>query len=63
MTKLSGALWLLALAGCATDNHTATQECLQTAGCVSSFPGTGYDPIHAQAVEGSPSPSRIQPQN
>lgn len=39
----------LALAGCAS-NYESNAQCVRTAGCVSSFPNSGYGPIHAQAV-------------
>ena len=39
----------LALAGCA-NNLESNAQCLRTAGCTSSFPNSGYGPIHAQAA-------------
>ena len=62
MIKLINSAAMLALAGCATDNNTASQECARTAGCVSSFTNTGYGPIQEQAIQAAPSPSRLQPQ-
>ncbi|WP_426166216.1 hypothetical protein [Sandarakinorhabdus sp. DWP1-3-1] len=40
----------LGLGGCAYDHYAANQQCAQQAGCVSSFPDSGYGPIQAQAV-------------
>jgi hypothetical protein len=45
---ISGAL--MALTGCATDQHAANINCLNRPGCVSGFGDTGYGPVHAQAV-------------
>jgi hypothetical protein len=52
LSMLLGSMLLgsMLLGGCAYDYHAANADCLRVAGCVSSFPGTGYGPIHAQAV-------------
>lgn len=51
----------LALAGCA-NNYESNAQCLRTAGCTSSFPSSGYGPVHAQAAEPTAAPSWQPPQ-
>ena len=62
MTRIFSIITLLALSGCAYDHYTGNQNCTQAAGCTSSFPNSGYGPVHAQAVAPD-SPSPLQPQN
>jgi hypothetical protein len=50
------------MTGCvSSDQQSANQACVRTAGCVSSFSNTGYGPVHAQVVAPD-SPSPLQPQ-
>lgn len=61
MPKFLIAMLLPALAACATDSYAGNQICARTSGCISSFSGPGYGPIHAQAVAPD-SPGPLQPQ-
>jgi hypothetical protein len=48
-----------ALSGCASSLE-ANAQCVRLGGCVSSFPNSGYGPIHAQAA-GPLAPPQWQP--
>ncbi|PZN95395.1 MAG: hypothetical protein DCF31_06660 [Alphaproteobacteria bacterium] len=50
MIRTGALVLLLGLGGCAYDHYAGNQQCAQQAGCVSSFPDSGYGPIQAQAV-------------
>lgn len=62
MARLMVLALLAGLSGCAYDNYTGNQNCLQNSGCESSFPASGYGPVHAQAVAAD-APSPLQPQD
>jgi hypothetical protein len=49
MQRVALTLMVLALSACA-NNLESNAQCLRTAGCTSSFPNSGYGPIHAQAA-------------
>ena len=61
MIRLLAIASMIALPACATNNYESAQTCASTAGCTSSFPNSGYGPVHAQAVAPD-SPSPLQPQ-
>lgn len=48
-----------ALSACAS-NLEANAQCVRLGGCVSSFPNSGYGPVHAQAA-GPLAPPQWQP--
>jgi hypothetical protein len=52
---------VLALSACA-NNLESNAQCLRTAGCTSSFPNSGYGPIHAQAAGPDAAPVWQPPQ-
>jgi hypothetical protein len=49
----------VAVSACAS-NLESNAQCVRLGGCVSSFPNSGYGPIHAQAV-GPETPPQWQP--
>jgi hypothetical protein len=59
MQRLVIIAFALVLSACA-NNLEANAQCLQLGGCVSSFPNSGYGPLHAQAV-GPLAPPQWQP--
>ena len=61
MIRVLAIASMIALPACATNNYESAQICARTAGCTSSFPNSGYGPVHAQAVAPD-SPSPLQPQ-
>lgn len=50
MFRILAVTLCLGSGGCAYDHHAANQDCARNAGCVSSFPDSGYGPIQSQAV-------------
>lgn len=52
---------MTALSACA-DNLESNAQCIRTAGCTSSFPSSGYGPVHAQAAEPTAAPAWQNPQ-
>lgn len=62
MLKLFGTVVLLGVSGCASNSHEGNIACVQSRGCVSSFPASSYGPVHAQAVAPNSAPP-LQPQN
>ncbi len=50
MIRIVAVTLLLGLGGCVYNHYAGNQQCARTAGCVSSFPDSGYGPIQGQAV-------------
>ena len=49
MQRLVTIAIAFALSACAS-NLEANAQCVRLGGCVSSFPNSGYGPVHAQAT-------------
>jgi hypothetical protein len=59
MQRLVIIVFACGLSACAS-NLEANEQCVRLGGCVSSFPNSGYGPLHAQAV-GPLAPPQWQP--